>query len=134
MRSVRFLVLGVIVSLELSAYASGQEASVLAIIGETVLDVRTGKKTANSTILVEGDTIKEVGPHEPASDSDRHGQCCVALGQEETLGTVEPGRWADLLIVDGDPLTDIKNIKKIRWVIQSGRIYEPTQLLNRKES
>lgn len=53
-----------------------------------------------------------------------------AIGQENTLGTVEPGKWADLLILDGDPLADIKKIATIRWVIQGGKIYEPSRILH----
>lgn len=36
--------------------------------------------------------------------------------------------------LDDDPLDDIKSIKTTRWGIQGGKIYEPTELLNRTES
>src|ERR1700761_8330713 len=39
----------------------------------------------------------------------------------EDLGTVERGKWADLVLLDADPLADIHNIEKIHAVIAQGR-------------
>jgi Tol biopolymer transport system component len=47
-------------------------------------------------------------------------------------GTIEPGRLADLVVVDGDPLTDITATRKVRRVIANGRVYEVNQLLNHR--
>ena len=47
------------------------------------------------------------------------------LRKQDLLGTVEPGKLADVIIVDADPLKDIKNLDKINTVIQDGRIVEP---------
>src|SRR5262249_50966171 len=47
-------------------------------------------------------------------------------------GTIEPGKLADLVIVDGDPLVNIANAHKIRRVIANGRVYEMGQLLNQR--
>ena len=44
------------------------------------------------------------------------------LGLAKDLGTVEPGKLADLIIVDGDPLADITALRKIVLVVQSGRV------------
>ena len=44
------------------------------------------------------------------------------LGKDSEFGTIEPGKRADLLIVDGDPLADIKDLRKISAVIQDGRV------------
>ena len=44
----------------------------------------------------------------------------------DSLGTVAPGKVADLVLLDGNPLSDIANTKRIRAVIQGGR------LLNRR--
>ena len=47
------------------------------------------------------------------------------LGLSEKIGTVEAGKEADLLIVNGDPLEDInvlRNQEKISYVIQGGKI------------
>ena len=43
-------------------------------------------------------------------------------GQEDTLGTLEPGKLADLLILDGDFLEDPEAIGRIQWVILDGEV------------
>ena len=44
-------------------------------------------------------------------------------------GTIEAGKLADLIMVDGDPLANIANAHKVRRVIANGRVYEMEQLL-----
>ncbi|HSG09466.1 MAG TPA: amidohydrolase family protein [Longimicrobiales bacterium] len=51
-----------------------------------------------------------------------------AMGVAERLGTVETGKYADLYIVRGDPLTRITDTKKGMYVIRAGRVYEPSEL------
>jgi imidazolonepropionase-like amidohydrolase len=46
-------------------------------------------------------------------------------------GTIEPGKLADLVVVEGDPLANIANAHKVRRVIANGRVYEMDQLINR---
>lgn len=53
-----------------------------------------------------------------------------ALGREKDLGTVEIGKLADLVILDGDPLADVGNIRKIHRVIKGGIVHEPSQLVS----
>ena len=38
------------------------------------------------------------------------------------LGTIQPGKLADLIVVDGDPLQDIANLRRLRLVFKEGRI------------
>jgi imidazolonepropionase-like amidohydrolase len=45
----------------------------------------------------------------------------ISLGHGDEFGTLEPGKRADLLILDADPLEDIRNTQKIQTVIQNGR-------------
>jgi len=47
-------------------------------------------------------------------------------------GTIEPGKLADLVVVDGDPLVNIANAHKVRRVIANGRVYDMNQLLNQR--
>jgi imidazolonepropionase-like amidohydrolase len=51
-----------------------------------------------------------------------------ALGQSDTLGTLEPGKLADLVIVDADPLADIQNARRVRTVVKGGRVYDSATL------
>jgi imidazolonepropionase-like amidohydrolase len=50
------------------------------------------------------------------------------LGKFETQGTVEQGKFADLLLLDANPLADIRNTQKIRAVILRGRVLDRTAL------
>jgi imidazolonepropionase-like amidohydrolase len=47
------------------------------------------------------------------------------LGVDDRLGSIAPGKEADILIVDGDPLADIENIKSGFMVVHDGRIVKP---------
>jgi imidazolonepropionase-like amidohydrolase len=40
----------------------------------------------------------------------------------DRLGTIEKGKLADLIVVEGNPLDDLKALERIRWVMQDGRI------------
>lgn len=51
-----------------------------------------------------------------------------AFGVEKDLGTLEPGKLADLVLVSGDPLTDIKAITNVQFVMKGGRIYTIAEL------
>jgi imidazolonepropionase-like amidohydrolase len=45
-----------------------------------------------------------------------------ALGQKDS-GTIEPGKRADLLLLAGDPLQDIRNTRKVHAVVAGGKLY-----------
>ena len=51
-----------------------------------------------------------------------------ALGLAESLGSIEPGRLADLVLLDANPLEDIRNTQKIRAVVADGRLYRRADL------
>ncbi len=46
------------------------------------------------------------------------------LGQRADLGSVEAGRFADLVAVNGDPLQDIRELERVQWVMKGGVIYK----------
>jgi hypothetical protein len=52
-----------------------------------------------------------------------------SLKQEVDLGTIAPGKTADLVILMADPMADIRNTRKIKHVIHGGRICDPQVLL-----
>jgi imidazolonepropionase-like amidohydrolase len=46
------------------------------------------------------------------------------LGWSDRVGTIEPGRFADLVAVDGDPLQDITAVQHVRFVMKGGNVYK----------
>ena len=46
----------------------------------------------------------------------------------DDLGTVEPGKLADMVLLDANPLEDIRNTQKIRAVVADGRLYRKADL------
>jgi imidazolonepropionase-like amidohydrolase len=50
------------------------------------------------------------------------------LGRELTLGTIERGKSADLVLLDANPLEDVANVRRIRAVIASGRFLDRSAL------
>ncbi len=51
-----------------------------------------------------------------------------AIGFGDDLGTVEAGKLADILVLDDDPLADLRNTVSIRYVMKNGRLYEGDSL------
>jgi Tol biopolymer transport system component/imidazolonepropionase-like amidohydrolase len=57
------------------------------------------------------------------------GNSAKILGAEKDLGTIKVGKWADIVILDGDPLADIRNTRRIWNVLQYGRILDRPAIL-----
>jgi len=57
-----------------------------------------------------------------------------ALGKEDRLGTIEPGKFADMVVLNADPLQEIQNLRKIYLVVQGGKTYAPDALLQQARS
>jgi imidazolonepropionase-like amidohydrolase len=51
-----------------------------------------------------------------------------SMGIAKETGTIEVGKRADLLVLNSDPLADIKNIRTLRWVVANGRLMDPAKL------
>lgn len=50
------------------------------------------------------------------------------LGIDDRVGRIAPGMNADLIVIDGNPLDDIRAIERIEWVVKDGAVYDPAKL------
>jgi imidazolonepropionase-like amidohydrolase len=44
------------------------------------------------------------------------------LGWSDKIGTIEPGKWADIVAVDGDPLADVTTLERVKFVMKGGEV------------
>jgi imidazolonepropionase-like amidohydrolase len=52
----------------------------------------------------------------------------TVLKQQNQLGSIEPGKLADLVLIEGDPGADIRNIRRCRVIIKNGAIFDSARL------
>ena len=57
------------------------------------------------------------------------GNAARILGAEKDLGTIEVGKWADLVVLDADPLADIRNTRRIWQVVKYGQVIDRPAIL-----
>jgi imidazolonepropionase-like amidohydrolase len=50
------------------------------------------------------------------------------MGLEKEAGTVEAGKRADVIVIDGDPLADIRNTRNVEFTIAKGKMYRSSEL------
>lgn len=44
------------------------------------------------------------------------------LGWADKVGSIEPGKWADMVAVDGDPLADVTTLQQVKFVMKGGEV------------
>jgi imidazolonepropionase-like amidohydrolase len=52
-----------------------------------------------------------------------------AIGRRDLLGSVEPGKLADFVILNANPLEDLHNVRTVHRVVKGGVVYNPEELL-----
>ena len=69
-------------------------------------------------------TMVEYGmtPLEAIRAATRNG--AMALGREKDIGAIAVGRYADIIAVDGDPLTDVRELESVDAVLKGGKLVE----------
>lgn len=56
-----------------------------------------------------------------------------ALNVSNKLGSIEPGKFADLFIIRGNPLVKIRNTRNVHTVVKAGQVYETKALFKSVE-
>ena len=74
-------------------------------------DSFTDELRALNLVFSPRDILKILGPNTAA-----------AIGKSSELGTLEPGKRADLVIVDGNPLDDVFNLTRVALVVKDGKV------------
>ena len=44
------------------------------------------------------------------------------MGWQEQIGSIDKGKYADLIAVSGDPLADITELQRVKFVMKGGKI------------
>ena len=57
------------------------------------------------------------------------GSAAQILGADKDLGTIEVGKWADLILLDANPLSDIRNTRRIWQVVHNGTLVDRPAIL-----
>jgi imidazolonepropionase-like amidohydrolase len=52
----------------------------------------------------------------------------IYFGRDQQLGTIERGKLADFILVDGDPTKDIRRIRQVRMTVRGGVVYYPAEI------
>jgi Amidohydrolase family len=55
-------------------------------------------------------------------------EAATLMKREKEFGSITPGKYADIVLVNGDPVRHIQDIRKIEIVIQSGNVLRPSEL------
>jgi imidazolonepropionase-like amidohydrolase len=50
-------------------------------------------------------------------------EAATLLGAQDKVGTIEPGKFADIVAVRGDPLADITTLERVDFVMKGGVVY-----------
>jgi len=46
------------------------------------------------------------------------------LGKSDLLGSIQPGKYADIIAVSGDPLENIRVLENVKFVMKEGKVYK----------
>lgn len=82
-----------------------------------LFDSVSGELKHNMVIVVEGERIKQVGPAATANAAD-------LVGRGAEIGSIEAGKYADIIAVNADPLADVRALESVDFVMKGGKVYK----------
>jgi imidazolonepropionase-like amidohydrolase len=94
------------------------DAGVRMAVGTDVI----GTMAEEMQLMVEGGLT----PMEVVVAATRNGAEVCALGEE--TGTLEAGKWADVIVLGGNPLEDLSRLREVELVFKEGVVYKPEVL------
>jgi imidazolonepropionase-like amidohydrolase len=50
------------------------------------------------------------------------------MHKDKDLGSIAPGKYADMILINGDPTKHISDIRQIDLVIKNGEVYRPSEM------
>jgi imidazolonepropionase-like amidohydrolase len=92
--------------------------------------LKAGVKIAYGTDIGQGDHAREfalmrqagMAPMDEIFAATRN--AADLIGASDRIGSVQPGRYADIVAVAGDPLADVSEFEKVRFVMKGGVVYK----------
>ncbi len=94
-----------------------------ALLAQTVgsgLKVAVGTDENHGKLWFEINLLNEVGYEPLAAIAAATSSAAELLGLADRIGTLEPGKVADVIQVEGDPLADLTGLRKVRAVLKDG--------------
>ncbi len=115
MRRLSFLLLFLLL---VTSSAQAREGETVYVLAGKLLDVRAGRLLTDQVIIIRGERIERVVPASEAALP----HAAELLGWADRVGALEPGKFADLIAVAGDPLADVTLLENVRLVMKGGKV------------
>ncbi|HWS54037.1 MAG TPA: amidohydrolase family protein, partial [Pyrinomonadaceae bacterium] len=96
-----------------------RRAGVRVVAGSDVFFLHPGK-TRGESALLELEALRHWGLPAPEVVRAATTHAAELLGLRDSVGAIEPGRLADLIAVEGDPLADTGALGRVRFVMKGG--------------
>ena len=90
---------------------------VVAVRAGRLFDTRSGQMLTKQVVLLLGERVTAVGSE--ATVTIPAGAQVIDLSQ---IGSIEAGKYADLIAVAGDPLADIAELQRVTFVMKGGKV------------
>ena len=89
--------------------------------GEDGVSKNIATFAVSSTLL---QNLHSAEQHRPAGDFAQMDDAAIMLEREGDLGTVEKGKLADIVAVQGNPLSDVHELERVTFVMKGGQIFK----------